>query len=204
MKLFGIGLPRTATTSLSLATLELGMRTCHTVFDDAMYEKAEAFFDTPVWLDYPALDARFPGSKFVYSWRNPDRWLASFMHHLSAYLEQVRREGELHWNAQNARCYLTLFGKENSMPTLQEHLLACYHHHRQKAEEYFRGRDADFLMLDIDGDDDPWWLLGNFLGKTTPVTPFPVSNTDSCRDWDALTHPLMVTEKNYTQFTSLP
>jgi GT2 family glycosyltransferase len=47
-KLFGIGLPRTGTTSVAAAMMELGLKTCHACFDDTLYDQGDAFFDTPV------------------------------------------------------------------------------------------------------------------------------------------------------------
>lgn len=92
MKIFGIGLHKTGTTTLihclSLLGLKRGPDSFMTnkwingkygpIFD--VVKKFDAFADSP-WnhpLFYKHLDKEFPKSKFILTTRNTDNWLVSF------------------------------------------------------------------------------------------------------------------------------
>lgn len=172
-----------------MAALELGFKTCHTVFDPALYDRAEAFFDTPVYTDYPSLDYGYPGSKFILSWRNPEKWLASFNRNLGDYLKRLQTTDlykvDYH-SAINWRCYLQLFGATyNDNDAYRIH---CYKQHREQAEHYFRNRKQDVLILDIDNTPDLWVPLCRFLDCPHPGTPFPSSNSSLLDVWDSVRH----------------
>lgn len=90
-KVFGIGLSRTGTQSLSAALNELGVTSVHFPKDDTTFrqlrsgdfdldvlERATALCDTPVVPYYPQFDDAFPGSKFILTLRDDrEAWLAS-------------------------------------------------------------------------------------------------------------------------------
>jgi len=88
MRVFGIGLSRTGTSSLARALGMLGLRTMH--FPSLRFfagqfwglkrrelDGYDAFTDIPVIPVYKQLDRRFPGSKFVLTVRDMDPWLDS-------------------------------------------------------------------------------------------------------------------------------
>ncbi|WP_315852320.1 glycosyltransferase [Paludisphaera rhizosphaerae] len=187
-KVFGIGLPRTGTTSVSAALLELGLRTAHAVFDDVAYDRGDAFLDTPVYVDYPTLDRRFPGSKFVLTWREPRAWFRSFATALGPHLQRLRAGGEPDSPsaAIDRRCYAAAFGDE---PLEEEAFVRRYQEHRARAEAHFRGRPGDLLVLDLDASPDPWGELCGFLGRPRPATPFPRLNAGAVDQWMPLRHP---------------
>src|SRR5262249_9811138 len=77
MKIFGIGLSRTGTTSLTYAFAELGLRAHHFPRTRAFIDEADAATDTPVAAWYKELDVLYPGSKFIVTPRSIPDWLDS-------------------------------------------------------------------------------------------------------------------------------
>ncbi|WDD97843.1 sulfotransferase [Thalassomonas actiniarum] len=148
-KIFIIGLPRTATTSVCLAMLNLGFKTAHTAYTRAAMTQAQVIADTPVFCDYRQLDLDYPGAKFIYLTREPELWLPSIRQLLKRmYVNLQRSDGG--FNPTLKRCYNRVFH-----PLTQENLdrddflLGCYQRHQQDILEYFRGREQDLLMLDV-------------------------------------------------------
>ena len=86
-KIFGIGLSRTATTSLTDALRILGFRAIHYPdlrdhitggdFSLSEFEPFDAMTDTPVALIYGHLLDTFPNSRFVLTTRDRKSWLES-------------------------------------------------------------------------------------------------------------------------------
>jgi hypothetical protein len=91
MKIFGIGLNRTGTTSLAKALSMLGYKakhwndTIHMIdyidghwkIDYGQFDKFDAFVDTPVTRIYKELDKHYLGSKFILTTREMNSWLLS-------------------------------------------------------------------------------------------------------------------------------
>ncbi len=185
-KVFGVGLPRTGTTSLAAAMLDLGFRTCHACFEEALFDIGDAFFDTPVYVDYPDLDQRYPGSKFILTWRDPEAWYTSFSRSLGSYFHRLRTQENLPADSLiDRRCYLQAFGPGE--PT-KEQLVGRYAEHRRQVESYFQERPGDLLVLDITTTDDPWNDLCQFLRTPHPSFPFPRLNTKSLDYWKQFYH----------------
>ncbi len=82
-KIFGIGLQRTGTTSLYHALNQLGFKSApHSIplfynINDPIITEYDAFMDNPIPHLFPNLDVTFPGSKFILTTRNINRWLNS-------------------------------------------------------------------------------------------------------------------------------
>jgi len=55
-KIWIIGLPRTATTSVCVAMLDLGYKTAHTSYTKTCFKHAQVIADTPIFCDYQQLD----------------------------------------------------------------------------------------------------------------------------------------------------
>ncbi len=89
MKIFGIGLSKTGTTSLAHALELLGYKTrdypglVHyspgdlTSIDAELLETHDALTDTPIPSFYRELDARYPDAKFILTIRDAEGWLKS-------------------------------------------------------------------------------------------------------------------------------
>ncbi|WDE06771.1 sulfotransferase family protein [Thalassomonas viridans] len=193
-KIFIIGLPRTATTSVCLAMLNLGFKTAHTAYTQEAMTEAQVIADTPVFCDYRQLDAAYPGARFIYLTREPDLWLPSIRQLLKRmYVNLQRDDGG--FNPTLKRCYNQIFyplSRENL--ERDDFLLGCYQRHQQDIFDYFRGREQDLLTLDV-GQADSFSRLLSFLDMTPgkDESGFERINTGAkVTAWNKIRHPLKV------------
>ena len=178
MKIFGIGLSRTGTTSLSSALEILGYRSFHFPFIRSFFgriyirkqylENYDALTDTPVALLYQELDKKYPGSKFIYTVRDMESWLASCekypaFHKGSDYSKS---------NKITARLRQRLFGTDYFD---RQKFKEAYLRHDTEVRDYFKDRPQDLLVLNIT-EGDAWNPLCTFLEKVKPGVPFPNKN----------------------------
>lgn len=188
-KLFIIGLPRTGTTSISVALLGYGFKVAHTAYTKHAFELADVIADAPCFSDYPQLDKLFPGSKFVYLQRDLANWLPSIQRLLTKMLPQLdAKTGYL--NPVLKRSFTSSFLlSQTSNPLGSEHLEACYLKHQQAVLSYFAKRD-DFLSIDISQPHSLQQLLA-FLGiADNGAAEFPHLNIGKQVDhWKEFKHP---------------
>lgn len=181
MKVFGIGLSRTGTTSLTAALGALGFRTLHFP-DDAFSERDlrdrpppdkpmrmsalahyDAMTDTPAALCYRQLDLGYPGSRFVLTLRDETSWLESVRRHYarvthpSAYVLWLRSE---------------VYGTEGFDADL---LTRAHRAHVKGVLEYFHTRPNDLLCLRICSGQG-YAELCPFLDRLVPPSDFPHLN----------------------------
>ncbi len=192
-KLFIIGLPRTGTTSVSVALLEHGFNVAHTAFTKRAFELADVVSDAPCFSDYQQLDALFPGSRYVYLDRPLEKWIPSIQMLLK------KMQGPLnvktgYFNPVLKRSFNDTFKLSSATdPFDKQHLTACYQNHKEEVEKYFATRD-DFLSIDISQSDSLGTLL-SFLGisvegLTQTDTNFPRLNIGKQVDsWKVFKHP---------------
>jgi len=145
-KIFGIGLPRTGTTSLNIALNRLGIPSIH--FPFSLYEFSDfkildqyvGFVDTPIPALYQQLDQLCPNAGFILTTRPVEQWLAS--------MEWLLREGPYIWGRKvTYDDYLIDFwGSKNFDSSLY---IARYQSFHAEVMNYFEGRD-DLLVLDLD------------------------------------------------------
>jgi hypothetical protein len=147
-KVFIIGLPRTGTTSVSVALLEQGLTVAHQAFTKQAFMLADAVSDAPCFSDYQQLDALFPNAKFVYLDRPMDKWLPSMQMLLGRMLVHLDKDkGRFHPIMK--RSFNHSFDIWQVEDVFDEaHLTACYQRHQQQVMSYFAGRD-DFITIDI-------------------------------------------------------
>ncbi|NOT57152.1 MAG: hypothetical protein HOP18_21330 [Deltaproteobacteria bacterium] len=165
-KVFGIGLSRTGTTSLSEALGILGFSAVHypaTMRDIATHDAAA---DLPVADTFELLDTTFPGSKFIYTVRERTRWLESCRRHWTR--KQGNKLSALHREFRER-----VYGTIDFSPALFAH---AYDRHERRVMKYFAARPQDLLVLDICGGHANWETLCAFLAVPVPLTPFPNSN----------------------------
>lgn len=178
MKIFGIGWAKTGTTTLGHCLEILGHR--HQgqrldLVDDlttgdlsrilAAAAEAEAFEDWPWILLYRELDAAFPGSRFILTVRDPQRWLKSY-HNM---LEQPGIVTE-----DLTRIRRLLYGLPFPDVTAEQ-LVDRYQRHNDDVADYFRSRPEALLVVDWERGDG-WPQLCDFLGRPIPDVPFPHEN----------------------------
>lgn len=190
-KVFGIGLSRTGTTSLTLALKELGLSAEHfpddptsqseitahlaapgTRLELSVLESIDALTDTPVAVTFTALDQTYPNSRFIATVRDEKSWLASCENYwnrvLSKLSDRVRPETERYIRLVNR----TVYGTEDFDANL---FRAAYIRHQATLSYYFAERPDDVLVMNICGGDG-WPPLCDFLGVNPPSKPFPHAN----------------------------
>ena len=148
-KIYIIGLPRTATTSVCLAMLNLGFKTAHTAYTRQAMLTAQVIADTPVFCDYQQLDKANANAKFIYLTRPLPLWIPSIRGLLNRmYVNLQRTDGG--FNPTLKRCYNEIF-HPLTQDNIQDDtfLQGCYLRHQQGVLDYFKGREQDLLTLDV-------------------------------------------------------
>lgn len=169
MKVFGVGLSRTGTTSLTKALRMLGYRTVHFPTSDEQIARHDAATDASVAYRFEELDRAYPGSKFILTVRDEEAWLRSYQQ----FRDQQTRIGRDWPMMRQARAVrLAVYGTEEFD---RERWRAGYRRHNQRVLEYFANRPGDLLVMDITRGDG-WEKLCPFLGKPIPNAPFPFAN----------------------------
>ena len=168
-KIFIIGLPRTGTTSVCAAMLELGFTVAHTAYTERTFISAQVIADTPIFADFMLLDKQYPNAKFIYLQREMTNWLPSITQLLvRMHTNLVREDGG--FNPIIKRCYQQIFAPlqlDNiNNPTF---LQCCYQRHQQQVLDYFQDRKQDLLMIDV-SEAASYLKLINFLDITVPTT----------------------------------
>ena len=177
MKIFGIGLPKTGTTSLYAALHGLGYRSAtfghlKEMRPDAWLDgdfspdylaELDAVTDTPIPTYYPQLDVRYPGSKFILTVRDPDAWLESCRRHFEP-LDAGDGPDEYGRTTRLALWGVRRFSADR--------FRYVYRTHDLTARAYFEDRPGDLLALDL-GTGEGWAELCGFLDKPIPDEPFP-------------------------------
>ena len=171
-KIFGIGLPRTGTTSLHLAFQQLGIASVHFPFtlweqhDYSLLDKYEAFCDGPIYAMYPELSDRCPDSVFILTTRPLDDWLES--------MEWLLKHGPNIWGWSPAydRFHAEFFGNANFDRTLYT---AAYNCHHEKVYRWTEQHQAKLLVLDT-AKEYGFAELCEFLNLPILQLPYPKSN----------------------------
>ncbi len=196
-KIFIIGLPRTATSSVCLAMLKLGFKTAHTAYTQNTFEQAQVIGDAPVFCDYQLLDKKYPNSKFIYLTRDPNLWVPSIKQLLQRmFVNLDRTDGGS--NPIMRRCFKTTFSPFLLENILQDSfLLSCYLKHKKQVEQYFIHRQDDFLAIDV-SDKYSHQRLRKFLTlESTSAKGFDKINVGrKVTAWLGVKHPLKIESTN--------
>lgn len=206
-KIFIIGLPRTGTTSVCVAMLELGFHVAHTAYTDRSFIEAQVIADTPIFCDYQALDLTYPNAKFIYLARSLDNWLPSIKQLLARMHNNLIRE-DGGFNPIIKRCYKSIFSPYNIENINSDEFLAlCYQQHKIAVDSYFQNRQSDFLSIDISKVNGYAQLL-NFLGldsKASSEQGFKKLNVGGkVTAWKDIKNILKVDSTNKGRVTKLP
>lgn len=196
-KIFIIGLPRTATTSLCLAFLELGYKTAHTAYTYSSFKQAQVIADTPIFSDYQQLDEIYPNSLFIYLERDLATWLPSIKQLLNRMAGNLlRTDGG--FNPIIKRCFSQTFAPftPDNIQT-DDFLTQCYLSHQSQVLSYFKHKQHHLLRLNIAKPDSYQQLL-HFLQQhqlpaESPATGFTAINiAGKVTAWNQIKHPLKV------------
>lgn len=183
-RVFGIGLSRTATRSLTMALHVLGWDTIHYPADAQTFEElVEANYrfsvldeyhgitDITVAPFYAQLDSLYPGSKFVLTVRDLEPWLRSCTNHWegrSAFAPAETAEQQVYMKTRRL-LRAAVFG---CYYFDAERFAWVYKQHISNVARYFQNRPEDLLVLDVCGGDG-WDELCRFLDTPRPTQPFP-------------------------------
>jgi hypothetical protein len=178
-RIFGIGMHRTATTSLHKAFEILGYESAH--WPSAHWAKAvwremnakeysptlERTYtscDLPIPLLYRQLDKAYPGSKFVLTTRDEFKWLKSVRRHWDRQHNEFRST----WDSDpfSHRIHQILYGRTDFE---WETFLERYRRHNAEVLDYFKDRPQDLLTMNMDHGAG-WPELCGFLN----ISPHPV------------------------------
>jgi hypothetical protein len=168
-KIFGIGLPRTGTQSLTQAMRKLGFISGHCL-SPHQWSKIDHFdfvCDSPVPSRFIDLDRIYPGSKFILTTRNVNNWLRSCR---KFFID--KRPPELVEAKWFLDYRIEIFGTAKFDAKLFEE---TYYKHNERVRKYFLESNSRLLILDITKGDG-WGKLIDFLGLSIDLKelgPFP-------------------------------
>lgn len=183
-KVFGLGLSRTGTRSLTAGLQMLGWDTSHYPIDEDTYTELaygqydltllkyhDGLTDITTVPYYQQLDQQYPGSKFVLTVRDRESWLRSCQNHW------FNRPAFKHTDDPDEETHLLMrqllraavYGCYNYQP---ERFSWVYDKHVAEVKAYFRDRPDDLLILNI-CEGDGFDKLAPFLGVPKPAEPFP-------------------------------
>jgi len=181
-KIFGIGLSRTGTMSLTQALLMLNIRSLHWPHDERtqrelmpyladrsrpfVFSAAEFYqglTDTPVVAVYRELAQRYPDARFILTVREPEAWLRS-CERAWATAVALQYAGELgpYCRAINTAVY----GRPDFC---RETFAQVYERHRSEV----RASLPEVLELEVG---EGWDRLCHFLVRPVPARPYPHAN----------------------------
>lgn len=174
-KVFIIGLPRTGTTSISVAMLDYGYAVAHTAYTKHAFHLADVISDSPCFCDYQQLDKLFPGSKFVYLERALSLWIPSMQMLINKMKAQLDFKTGT-FNPILKRTFNETFDLSTTAePDDAEHLAMCYRRHQQQVFNYFKDR-KDFISIDVSDTDSLMKLLSFLDVEYQGVPCFPHLN----------------------------
>jgi Sulfotransferase domain/N-terminal domain of galactosyltransferase len=181
-RIFGIGMQKTATTSLDAALTILGFDSAHwesgkwatsilremrTCGRSLTVEKSYALCDLPIPILFRQLDKAYPGSKFILTIRDDADWLRSVRDHWSYEHNRFRHDWDI-YPAANIIHRATYRCKNFD----SEIFLARYRQHNAEVLEYFKDRPQDLLVMDM-SHGASWRELCPFLRRPIPAAPYP-------------------------------
>ncbi len=180
-KVFCIGFQKTGTSSMRDALQQLGFRVAGVYGRDKtlaelrrtyvaeglkLAESYDSVEDMPWPLIYRELDTAFPGSKFVLTVRDTDKWYRSIASHFGANGYHIQQ--------------LT-YGEDAPAPVGHEQRYReVYERHNREVLDYFAGRPDDLLVMELEKGAG-WAELGSFLQVPVPDGPFVRTNTSRQR-----------------------
>lgn len=178
-RVFGVGMNKTATTSLAAAFRVLGFDGAHwesprwarriyqemrTMGRSRTLEGYYCIGDMPVDLLFREIDAAYPGSRFILTVRDEDVWVQS--------IERYFARNAAKWASDDFtdEIHRMIYGRADFHA---ETFVARYRRHNAEVREHFRDRPNDLLVMDMSRGAG-WAELCPFLERPIPSTPYPV------------------------------
>ncbi len=182
MKILGVGLNKTGTTSLQHACRILGFKTEGSSWgserladvldgsnsdpDFRRYDDVDAVFDTPTAYFYAEILAAYPNCKCILTIRNEDNWWTSIEKHFNERTPVTSLAQDPHrW-----RWRTYVYGSSTA------HEFLYRKKYREHNERVVRSIPSQQLLIMDIANGDGWAKLCPFLGVAIPVSPFPHQN----------------------------
>lgn len=174
-KIFCIGFSKTGTSSLHQAFRHLGLKSCHHrhrgMTGVSLIEKSlrldqpllqympdyDAYSDMTLYRYYKILDTQYPGSAFIFTYRNLLAWTSSKIKH------------DKRWNMANP----DKPARDISDQRIKE-LAGIHQQFEKEINEYFSSK-KNFLSIDVTTSNN-WSPICSFLELPVPRQPFPHCN----------------------------
>jgi tetratricopeptide (TPR) repeat protein len=187
-KIFCIGRNKTGTTSVEAALQSFGFRMGLQARGEmlkgdwakrdfariiSLCRTADAFQDVPFSnaFTFQAVDAAFPGSKFILTIRDSaQQWFDSLIRFHTKIIDKGRlptaddlRSFEYRYKGFLWDAFVATYGDDESLLYNRDAYVANYLQHNRSVTEYFRNRPEDLLVLNV-GRPDAMQLLCEFVG----------------------------------------
>jgi hypothetical protein len=176
-KIIGIGFHKTGTSTLRAAMEILGYSVLGPRTDladnifagnwEKVFSEVEGFDvleDNPWAVIYKQLDKQYPGSKFIMTTRDEEKWIKSATNHFGGSSTRMREY---------------IYGEGNGNPEgLSELYLNRFRQHHEEVRAYFKDRPDDLLVVSW-AEEDGWDKICHFLGCPIPKKDFPHVNKGS-------------------------
>lgn len=182
-RIFGIGMHKTATSSLHRALTLLGYDSAHwtspawaravwtemtSMGRSHTLERHYALSDLPIGVLYQELDHAYPGSKFILTIRDEQSWLES----VRAHWDRTTNPWRASWDTDgfSHRLHTIVYGRKTFD---SEVMLNRYRRHNAEVKQYFANRPGDLLTMHVG---DGWGPLCGFLEQPHPGIRYPWEN----------------------------
>jgi hypothetical protein len=183
-RIFGIGMHKTATTSLHLAMKILNFDSAHWTsahWAKAIWlemkqwgrsntlERSYHLCDLPIPILFRELDKGYPNSKFILTMLDEEVWVEAARIHWSP-----RNRFRAGWDSDpfSHQIHQAIYGQRHFE---REVFLARYRQHNAEVLEYFKDRPNDLLVMRMSSGAG-WAQLCPFVGKPVPNVPYPHGN----------------------------
>ncbi|MCF2858780.1 sulfotransferase family protein [Pseudoalteromonas sp. SMS1] len=189
-KYFVLGLPRTGTTSLCVASLDMGLKTAHTAYTQSTIKTAQLIADTPVYNDFEKLYQLYPNSRFIYLERDMPLWVPSIRQLLTRMRPKLIEKGG-GFNETLKRCYLEVFPNlDDESLSNDDYLVDCYQQHKQRVTEFLNITKADCLFVDL-AQEQSNRQLAHFMNVSSIKIPH-INRKGKVTAWNEIKHPLKI------------
>jgi hypothetical protein len=131
-------------------------------------ERWYSLCDLPIPLLYQKLDRAYPGSKFILTIRDEEKWLKSISRLWDPRYNPTRYLWDIY--PISNQLHSALYGQKDFNPDV---MLEIYRRHNIEVLEYFKDRPQDLLVMNMEGNDH-WAALSGFLDKPIPQIPYPL------------------------------
>lgn len=147
MKVFGIGLSKTGTTTLAALLNKSKIKTCHYPSEQQIKDifdgKYDGACDVSIIPFYKKLHIIYPDAKFIYTIRNKEQWLISAERHFT-------KTNPYKIDEWKKTIRLAVYGQvEYDKKVFSD----AYDNHDKNVKEYFKDKQKSLLILDICGGD---------------------------------------------------